>query len=264
MTAREAGGLVVCGLGCAAGRRRVIEGVDFSIRAGETVGIVGPNGAGKTTLLRTLAGLSAPVAGTVTVDGGLLHRVSPRERARLVSLVGQDERPPDDLLVGETVALGRTPYLPPWGASGPRERDAVAAALRQVDLAGFAGRAMSRLSGGERQRVLLARALVQRTPILLLDEPTNHLDITHQLELLALTRELPRTVVMSLHDLTLADRYCDRVLVVHDGRAHPLRPPETALRAEVLAQVFGVRAHRVPNPDGGGTHLIITGRKALS
>ncbi|GAB2556394.1 ATP-binding cassette domain-containing protein [Nocardia heshunensis] len=228
------------------------------------MGIVGPNGAGKTTLLRTLAGLIRPISGSVTVDGRALHQVPARERARLVGLVGQNEQPPEDLLVGELVALGRTPYLPPWGAGGPDERAVVEAALRQVDLAGFAPRPVSRLSGGERQRVLLARALAQKTPVLLLDEPTNHLDITHQLELLVLARELTRTVVMSLHNLALADRYCDRVLVVDQGRAYSLEPPETALRPEILDEVFGVRAHRVPDPDAGGTHLIITGRKALS
>ncbi|WP_369639791.1 ATP-binding cassette domain-containing protein, partial [Nocardia sp. JMUB6875] len=128
----------------------------------------------------------------------------------------------------------------------------------------FAGRAVERLSGGERQRALLARALAQETPVLLLDEPTNHLDITHQLELLALARELEQTVVMSLHDLALADRYCDRVLVVEGGRAHPLEPPVTALRAEVLEAVFGVRAHRMADPHSDGTHLVITARKGHS
>ncbi|MGW4245822.1 ABC transporter ATP-binding protein [Nocardia sp. NPDC004722] len=258
-----AGGVEVSGLACAAGRRTVLEGVEFAVRPGETVGIVGPNGAGKTTLLRTLAGLIAPAAGEVRVNGRALHRVSLRERARLLGLVGQHEQPPEDLLVGELVALGRTPYLPPWGAGGAEERAVVDEALRQVDLAGFAGRRVHRLSGGERQRVLLARALAQETPVLLLDEPTNHLDVAHQLELLALARELTRTVVMSLHDLSLADRFCDRVLVLDGGRAHPLAPPETALRPEILAEVFGLRAHRVPDPQADGTHLIITGRKAL-
>ncbi len=242
----------------------MLSGVDFEVRPGETVGIVGPNGAGKTTLLRTLAGLITPGAGEVLVDDVPLHAVSARDRARLVSLVGQDEQPPADLLVGELVALGRSPYLPPWGAGGPQERAAVERALRLVDLAGFEERAVGRLSGGERQRVLLARALAQETPVLLLDEPTNHLDITHQLELLALARELEQTVVMSLHDLALADRYCDRVLVVHEGRAHPLEPPVTALRAEVLDAVFGVRAHRMADPHSDGTHLVITARKAHS
>lgn len=181
-----------------------------------------------------------------------------------MALVAQDQGAPEDLLVGEFVMLGRTPYLPPWGGGGAEEREAVENALRSVDLAGFAGRAVSRLSGGERQRVLLARALAQETPLLLLDEPTNHLDVTHQLQLLQLARGLDRTVVTSLHDLALADQYCDRVLVLHEGRAYPLEPPDIALRTEVLGTVFGVHAIRVPHPDTGQPHLLITARKAQS
>lgn len=243
---------------CAAGRRTVLSGVNFTVRHGETIGIVGPNGSGKTTLMRTIAGLIRPVAGAVLVNGQAVHGLSARRRARALALVTQDEQPPADLLAGEVVALGRTPYLPPWGAGGAQERAAVEAALAAVDLAGFAGRPVNRLSGGERQRVLLARALVQETPLLLLDEPTNHLDITHQLELLTLARDLDRTVVMNLHDLALADRYCDRVLVLHDGRAHPLEPPGIALRTEVVTEVFGVHAARVPHPDTGIPHLLIS------
>ncbi|MFI9510885.1 ABC transporter ATP-binding protein [Nocardia sp. NPDC052566] len=249
-------------LSCAAGKRIVVDDAAFTIGAGETIGIVGPNGAGKSTLLHVLAGVRKPAHGRVLVDGHVLHDLSPRRRARVVALVAQDEQPPADLRAGEVVALGRTPYLPPWGAGSPREQQIVEQALASVDLEGFADRPVHRLSGGERQRVLLARALVQDTPVLLLDEPTNHLDITHRLELLALARTLGRTVVMALHELALADRYCDRILVLHNGGAHPLEPPETALRPEVLDTVFGVRASRVPHPDTGESHLLITAREA--
>ncbi|MFE5461297.1 ABC transporter ATP-binding protein [Nocardia sp. NPDC056564] len=249
------------GLACAAGRRTVITEVTFAIRAGETIGIVGPNGTGKTTLLQTLAGVRRPARGEVIADGRVLHRMSPRRRARTVAMVAQDERPPADLRAGEVVALGRTPYLPPWGAGSAREQQVVEDALAAVDLAGFAERPVHRLSGGERQRVLLARALVQNTPILLLDEPTNHLDITHRLELLALTRTLNRTVVMALHDLALADRYCDRILVLDNGSARPLAPPASALAPAVIDEVFGVRALRVPHPETGDPHLLITPRE---
>ncbi|WP_306796341.1 ABC transporter ATP-binding protein [Nocardia sp. XZ_19_369] len=236
--------------------------MSFAIQPGETIGIVGPNGAGKSTLLQTLAGVRRPVRGRVTVDGEVLHAMSSRRRARTVAMVAQDERPPADLRAGEVVALGLTPYLPPWGAGSPLEQQAVQEALATVDLTGFADRPVHRLSGGERQRVLLARALVQNTPVLLLDEPTNHLDITHRLELLALTRTLQRTVIMALHDLTLADRYCDRILVLHNGTAHSLAAPTVALAPEVVDAVFGVRALRVPHPDTGEPHLLITPREA--
>ncbi|MCM6773262.1 ABC transporter ATP-binding protein [Nocardia sp. CDC159] len=244
-------------LACGRGRRTVLREVSFAIRAGETVGIVGPNGSGKTTLVRTLAGLARPRAGRVLVNGQALHGLSPRRRARLVALVGQDEQPPADLRAGEVVALGLTPYLPPWGPGSPRERQAIENALRAVDLDGFAERPVDRMSGGERQRVLLARALVQDTPLLLLDEPTNHLDVTHRLALLELVRELDRTAVLALHDLALADRYCDRVMVVHNGTAGPLGPPEIALDPVVLAEVFQVRAARVRHPGTGQIHLLL-------
>lgn len=247
-------------LACAVGRRTILTGTNFAIEPGEVIGIVGPNGTGKTTLLRVLAGIRRPRQGRVVVGGQVLHELSARQRARTVALVAQDERPPADLLAGEVVALGRTPYLPPWGAGSRHERHVVEDALAAVDLSGFADRPVHQLSGGERQRVLLARALTQQTPVLLLDEPTNHLDITHRLELLALASTLNRTVIMALHDLVLADRYCDRILVLHNGRANALEPPETALRPAVVDSVFGVRVTRVAHPETGESHLLISPR----
>ncbi|MEV5650042.1 ABC transporter ATP-binding protein [Nocardia sp. NPDC052254] len=257
--ARTDGGAVleVRELACGPRGRTVLAEVEFTVAPAEVIGVVGPNGAGKTTLLRTLAGLLRPRRGAVRFGGADLHTMPPRRRARTVALVGQDEQPPADLRAGEVVALGRTPYLPPWGAGSRAERRAVAEALRAVDLDGFADRPVQRMSGGERQRVLLARAVAQGGPLLLLDEPTNHLDITHRLALLDLVRELGRTVVIALHDLTLADRYCDRVLVLDDGRARALRPPAEALSTAVLAEVFGVRAARVPHPETGAIHLLL-------
>ncbi|MFD4460975.1 ABC transporter ATP-binding protein [Nocardia sp. NPDC058480] len=237
-------------------------GAEFSIEPGETIGIVGPNGSGKSTLLRVLAGVRKPRQGKVLVDGQVLHSLGPRQRAAAVALVAQDEDPPADMLVGEVVALGLTPYLPPWGLGGPREQRRVAQALAAVDLDGFAGRQVQQLSGGERQRVLLARALLQDTPVLLLDEPTNHLDVTHQLELLTLMRNLNRTVVAALHDLSLADRYCDRIIVLHNGSTRAPAPPPQALAADVVAEVFGVDATRVQHPLTGENHLLITPREA--
>ncbi|MEV0687359.1 ABC transporter ATP-binding protein [Nocardia sp. NPDC050378] len=257
-----AGRIRVHDLSCAIGRRIVVEGVDFSIEPGETIGIVGPNGSGKTTLLRTLSGVHRPRSGRVLVDDEVLHELRPRRRAATVALVAQDEIPPDDMLVGEVVALGLTPYLPPWGLGAPREQQRVTQALASVDLHGFAERPVRQLSGGERQRVLLARALVQNTPVLLLDEPTNHLDVTHQLELLTLVRGLRRTVVAALHDLSLADRYCDRIIVLHKGSARPPVPPADALSPAVVAEVFGVDANRVRHPVTGEDHLLITPREA--
>lgn len=261
-TAGCAGEVRARALTCAIGRRNIVVDADFTIRPGETVGIVGPNGSGKSTLLRVLGGVSRPTQGQVLVDGHDLHALRPRQRAATVALVAQDESPPADMLVGEVVALGLTPYLPPWGLGAPREQHRVAQALASVDLPGFAGRQVQHLSGGERQRVLLARALLQDTPVLLLDEPTNHLDVTHQLELLSLMRNLNRTVVAALHDLSLADRYCDRIIVLHNGSTRPPAPPVQALTPDVVAEVFGVDAARVQHPTTGEHHLLITPREA--
>ncbi|PZG07298.1 ABC transporter ATP-binding protein [Nonomuraea aridisoli] len=245
------------GLACAVGNRVILRDLRLDVREGETIGIVGPNGCGKSTLLRVLAGLRAPTAGHVHVGGVRLHGLGSRQRARKVALVAQEQDLPADLLAGEVVALGLTPYRSPWNGVGPRERAAVAAALAEVGLADLADRPVEQLSGGERRRVLLARGLVQRTPLLLLDEPTNHLDVRHQLHLMRLVRRLGRTVVLALHDLTLAAT-CDRVLVLHEGRALPLAPPGEALAPAVVSAVFGVDAIPIRHPVTGDTHLLIT------
>ncbi|WP_020667834.1 ABC transporter ATP-binding protein [Amycolatopsis nigrescens] len=246
------------GLACAIGGRTIVSAVEFGVTRGETIGIVGPNGSGKSTLLRVLAGIRRPAAGRVLLDGEPLHLLGARRRARLVAMVGQEEELPSDLLAGELVALGLTPYRPPWAGGGRRERDAVAKALAAVDLAGMADRPVDRLSGGERRRVLLARGLAQRTPLLLLDEPTNHLDVSHQLRLMELVRGLGRTVVLALHDLALAATTCDRVLVLHEGRARAPAAPRDALAPGVVGDVFGVDAVPVTHPVTGETHLLIT------
>ncbi|MFI7616518.1 ABC transporter ATP-binding protein [Nonomuraea terrae] len=246
------------GLACSAGKRVVLRDVRLDVREGETIGIVGPNGCGKSTLLRVLAGLRNPSAGHVHVGGVRLHGLGARQRARKVALVAQEQDLPPDLLAWEVVALGLTPYRSPWNGVGPRERAAVADALAQVALADLADRPVNQLSGGERRRVLLARGLVQRTPLLLLDEPTNHLDVRHQLDLMRLVRRLGRTVVLALHDLTLATSTCDRVLVLHEGRALPLAPPGEALTPGVVGAVFGVDATPIRHPVTGDTHLLIT------
>lgn len=247
--------LVATGLTCRVGRRTVLRDVDLATTDGEVLGLVGPNGSGKSTLLRTLAGLTRPVAGTVTVGDRDLHGLSVRRRARAVALLTQDEHPDADLTAGEVVALGRTPYLPPWGAPPSA---AIGDALARVDLAGFAERRVTELSGGERRRVLLARALVQDTDILLLDEPTNHLDVGHSLHVMDLIRGSGRTVVVALHDLALARTHCDRIVVVQGGTTRPVAPSADALSPSVLASVFGVKATPVIHPDTGETHLLIT------
>jgi iron complex transport system ATP-binding protein len=241
---------------CAIGRRTVLREVSLSVAAGETLGVLGPNGSGKSTLLRVLAGVSAPAAGRVYLDDVPLDRLSARRRAQQVALVGQDEQPPAELRVGELVALGRVPHRPPWAGPDRAERDAVRRALRQVELLDAIDRPVLELSGGERRRALLARGLAQGAPVLVLDEPTNHLDVRHQLALLELIKGMGRTVVLAMHDLNLGAGACDRLVVLHEGRASEPDIPARALRPDAVLEVFGVDAVPVTHPFTGQTHLL--------
>ncbi|MFK0258777.1 ABC transporter ATP-binding protein [Streptomyces sp. NPDC090445] len=235
----------------------VVRGVSVDIAPGETVGLLGPNGSGKSSLLRCLAGLRVPDAGTVRYDGESVRGWSARRIARRVAFVEQDAAADSDVRVSDVVGLGRTPFRDRWRGPDTTDRAVVAAALERVGLTALAGRPWRALSGGERQRAHIARALAQQPYALLLDEPTNHLDVKHQLELMELltgtgtgtgagtgsgTGGTGRTVLVALHDLSLAARYCDRLLLLHHGRLIASGPPATVLTAERLAEVFEVDA----------------------
>ena len=248
--------LALRGVACEVAGRTILDGVDLDVRPGEVLGLVGPNGTGKSTLLRTLSGVRRPAAGQVLLHGRPIAGYSSRARAQRIALVGQEEELLADLLVGELVALGRTPHRPPWAGGDRAERRAVLAALERVELADAIDRSVEQLSGGERRRVLLARGLAQEAPILLLDEPTNHLDVRHQLALLDTIRGLDRTVVLAIHDLDLAATACDRIALLHAGRLHAVGTPDEVLRPEIVRTAFGVRATPVVHPITGRTHLL--------
>ncbi|MGH3517356.1 MAG: ABC transporter ATP-binding protein [Haloechinothrix sp.] len=257
-TAGDVPHLAVRGLACAAGRRTVLREVDFEVRRGEMLAVVGANGTGKSTLLHTLAGVRPALAGEVVIDGRPLARLSVRDRARTMTMVGQEESPPRDLLVGEMVALGRTPHRPPWAGGDAAERSAVLTALEQVGLAYAVDHPIEQLSGGERRRALLARGLAQQAPLLMLDEPTNHLDIRHQLALLRLVRALGKTVIVAMHDLNLAASFCDRIAVLHAGRILAIGSPERVLTPTLVHDAFGIIATPVSHPHDGSTHLLFS------
>ncbi|WP_231104651.1 ABC transporter ATP-binding protein [Haloechinothrix halophila] len=250
--------LTVSRLACAAGKRVVLRDVDFAVQRGELLALVGANGSGKSTLLRALGGVRKPVAGEVLLDDLPLGQLSARRRARAITLVGQEEALPADLVVGEMVALGRTPHRPPWAGGDATERAAVLAALDQVGLGYAVDHPVEQLSGGERRRALLARGLAQQTPLMLLDEPTNHLDLRHQLGLLRTVRGLGKTVVVAMHDLDLAATFCDRIAVLHDGTLLTIGTPADALTPTVIHDAFGVLATPVTHPLTGRTHLLFS------
>ncbi len=230
------------------GGRLVLDGVTVTPRPGETIGLLGPNGSGKSTLLRLLAGVLAPSSGVVTLDGRPLGRTTRRTVARRVATVEQNVHTQTELTVRDVVALGRVPHRRAWTPMSAADLGAVTAALERTGLTGRADQSWHTLSGGERQRAQIARALAQEPSELLLDEPTNHLDIQHQLDLLELVTNLPVTTVIALHDLNLAAMYCDRLLMLRDGRAVAEGTPSEVLAPSLIEEVYGVRAEVATGP----------------
>jgi iron complex transport system ATP-binding protein len=231
----------------------IVDGVDLDVAEGEWVTVIGPNGAGKSTALRAIGGL-LPFGGTVRWHGRAVAGMHRRERAKAVATVLQSPVVPPGMRVLDYVLLGRTPYIPPLGREGVADLAAADEALAALDLVPFAGRRLDTLSGGERQRVFLARALAQGAGILLLDEPTSALDIGHQQEVLELVDELRRghdlTVLATMHDLTVAGEYAERMVLLDRGRVVATGPPTDVLTADHLARHY--RAHvRVVDGDHG-------------
>ncbi|MFG3258620.1 ABC transporter ATP-binding protein [Streptomyces sp. NPDC048172] len=221
--------------------RLLVDGVTLALRPGETVGLLGPNGSGKSTLLRLLSGVLAASTGVVTLDGRPLPEVGRRATARRVAAVEQHAHTRTELTVRDVVALGRIPHRRAWSPAPDPGAPAVTAALARTGLTDRAAQSWHTLSGGERQRAQIARALAQEPRELLLDEPTNHLDIQHQLDLLDLVVSLPVTTVIALHDLNLAAMYCDRLLVLRDGRTVAEGTPADVLTPSLVQDVYGVR-----------------------
>ncbi|GAB3663282.1 heme ABC transporter ATP-binding protein [Halopiger thermotolerans] len=232
----------------------VLDDVSLTVEPGEFVGLVGPNGAGKTTLLRTISGALEPDAGTVAIDGTDVHDVSARASSRLVAVVPQDTTLSFSFDVRDVVEMGRHPHRSRFAPPQPEDRAAVEQALERTRTADLADRPIDEISGGQRQRVVLARAIAQATPALVLDEPTASLDINHQVETLELVRELVsegRTAVAAIHDLDLAARYCDRLVLLADGAVYREGPPSDVLTSDALAESFDARAVVTPNPVTG-------------
>lgn len=234
--------------------RAALDGVSFTIAAGEFVGLVGPNGSGKTTLLHCLTGLLSPHGGAVLLDGRTVAAWGPAELARRVGVVAQGEGAGCEFTVAQAVAMGRYPRRRRWQRETAADREAVAAALRLTGLADLADRPLATLSGGERQRAALARALAQTPRSLLLDEVTAHLDLGFQAEVLTLLRRLNAeqglTVVVVLHDLNLAARCCQRLFLLSRGRILAAGAPGEVLTPDTLQRAYGVAVRVQPGPDG--------------
>ncbi|HYF93072.1 MAG TPA: heme ABC transporter ATP-binding protein [Symbiobacteriaceae bacterium] len=238
--------------------RLLVDGVGLSLRPGRLVGLVGPNGAGKSTLLRLLGGLLPASSGSVLLGGEPIGRLSPEAVARRVARVPQSPSADLDFTVLEVVLMGRYAHGAAW-QERPADRALALAALHQTRTDHLRDRLHSTLSGGERQRVAVARALAQEPGVLLLDEATASLDLRHQFEVMEVVRHLTlerqMAAVAAIHDLSLAARYCDELLLLHGGRAVAAGEPADVLTPERLRTVFGVDAVVERHPALG--HLLV-------
>lgn len=234
------------------GETQALAGVSFAVEAGEWLAVIGPNGAGKTTALRALCGL-VPYGGEVLIEGRDAAGLSRRELARLAALVPQIPETPPGLTVAEYVLLGRTPYLGYFGSESTEDRIAAQRALDRLDLRPLRDRFLTSLSGGELQRAVLARALAQDAPILLLDEPTTALDLGRQqqaLELVHGLRDAGLTIVSTMHDLTLAGQYADRLVLLDRGAVVADGPADDVLSATNVSSYYGARVRVLRDEDG--------------
>lgn len=241
-------------LSFAYGTHQVIRELELELSPGEVLGVVGPNGAGKSTLINLLTRILMPSHGTISLDGGSIKRMSRLELARRVAVVPQAGDLPGAFRVIELVMMGRTPHLGFLASETPHDLDVVEKAMRRTDVWAFRERHVGELSGGERQRVLLARALAQEPTYLLLDEPTNHLDLRYQSEVLRFTRrEVARGVgaLVVLHDLNLAARVCDRVMVLHQGRCVAAGTPPEVLTEALIRQIYNADTDVFLHPQSG-------------
>jgi iron complex transport system ATP-binding protein len=228
-----------------------VRDVSFTVQSGEWIALIGPNGAGKTSMLRAMCRLVA-FRGEIALDGQSVRRLSRRELARVIAFVPQTPVTPHELTVAEYVLLGRTPYLPYLGDESRTDRLAAQRALDRLELRSFADRALGSLSGGELQRAVLARALAQEAPILMLDEPTTALDLGRQQQALELVDSLRGdglTVVSTLHDLTLAGQYADRLVLLDRGAVVAEGLPEDVLSVENVESYYDASV-RVVREDG--------------
>lgn len=244
--------LEVDGLTVRYGSRTALSQVSLRSSPGELVALAGPNGSGKSTLLRACLGLLLPAQGRVALFGRAAGSLSFRERARSVAWVPQEEALRDNLRLLDYVLYGRYAHLPPFAAESAEDLRVARQALAEAGLADRADSGVLELSGGEHQRLLLARALAQETPLLLLDEPTAHLDIGHQLDLLERVqrqaRERRLSVLAAMHDLNLAARFADRILVLSHGRLVSEGSPEEVLSVGLLREVWGVETELRRDP----------------
>lgn len=234
------------------GRRMVVSGLSLDIRPGQMMGLVGPNGCGKSTIIKALSRIISPSSGRILLNGRDIARIPRIELARQLGVVPQIPLLPSTFTVFEVVLMGRNPHLGLFQYEGPRDMDIAWRAMEKTSIQNLSRRRIGDLSGGEIQCVVIARVLAQETAAMLLDEPTANLDIGRQIEVLDLIKGLCRqqglTVVIALHDLNLAAQYCDRLVLLYDGRVHAEGTPGEVINADNIRQVYGAGSYVYTHP----------------
>ncbi|WJV44605.1 ABC transporter ATP-binding protein [Streptomyces flavofungini] len=263
----DASRLTAKGVSVGYGARTVIDDLDVAIPPGVITTIIGPNGCGKSTLLRTLSRLLKPTKGSVVLDGDDIAKLRTKDVAKKLGLLPQAPVAPEGLTVSDLVARGRHPHqswLRQWSSD---DAAVVERALAMTGVSDLADRPVDSLSGGQRQRVWISMTLAQGTDLLLLDEPTTYLDLAHAVDVLDLVDDLHESgcaVVMVLHDLNLATRYSDNLIVMRDGSILAQGHPRDVITSDLLAEAFGLRAKVIDDPVGDRPLIVPIGRTHVS
>ncbi len=233
-------------------KQTVLHNISLEAKPGEMLGIIGPNGSGKSTVIKGITQLIKPSSGHIFLDGKNIADMSHRDLAQLVAVVPQNPTLPELFTALEVVLMGRTPHLGLLRYEGEHDLAIVQKTMKATQTLAYAERRVGELSGGERQRLTIARALAQEPKIILMDEPTANLDINYQIETLDLARQLCREqgliVVVTLHDLNLASQYCDRLIMLSDGRVYCHGTPESVINAKTIKEVYGAEVYVYPHP----------------
>lgn len=241
--------------------RIVVNEVSFAVKEGEMLGIIGPNGSGKSTLLKLVTGVDTPDGGSIELLGKPLSAYSRKELARLIAVLQQEALPPIGFTVREVLEMGRFPYQNWLGEEAEDSGPLIEGILDHLKLTPFAARTLEFLSGGERQRVALGKVMAQKPRLLLLDEPTTYLDIGYQMQMMDTVRRWQMdeglTVVAVLHDLNLAAQYCDRLLLIDEGRIVKIGKPWEVMERELIRQVYMTDPIVTAHPVNGAPQLLL-------
>lgn len=246
------------------GSKEVLKDINFSIKAGESLGIIGPNGSGKTSLLELLSGVENPKTGTVFYQGKNVKEYPQKDFAKSVAVLQQEALPTINFTVREVVEMGRFPYQDWLGRETIDVDQLVTRVLKKMSLIPLENRQLNQLSGGEKQRVALAKIMVQEPSLVMLDEPTTYLDIGHQIHLMdqiqAWQQETNLTVVSVLHDLNLAALYCEKLLLLHNGRIVKIGSPEDIIKKGIIEEVYGTSPLILEHPTAKVPQIILEGK----